>query len=834
MRKRLWWLRVTMSVFTVVLFIGGAILTAGVVVAKETATQVPPQSSGSHTNSANLTEAGSCFTECIVPITGSAIQWLFGQIPHPSPSLTCEVVAGAAPISGPLEWTLIGPACESPSGGGGYNLAGLEQAVGDNLITGLSNSLNITSSEVENVNASVAELLSYYETRAEAIVPYFLNYTWSPEVYDTIAMYSGLVPAIEGYDVAFGAQQYQDWNAFAKSWDAAFGTGGTLSGDSTAINFASPFSDNLLPGVLSRNGDDFNVSSPWEWWGAPGPSGLYFNLMPGGTIMEANYNDESVGNGFNFPDEIVHDLTTGTSFTVPQVNYSDWISQKNLVNVSKTYNIGPFDLLYMTCVAVCTSYTDQSLLLVSGGYAFENVTPLNPDVYYIDTMVPHVMLMPPSPSIDGSPGLFYAPQSGDGVCWGENPAMGAGILSSCGTWVAPTEGNSSALGTGPGSVPASDNALTEYAATFQNLVNDTMNMAHAYYTVLEAVTNDSEYSIPATCTIPTPSNAFPADTNFADYSMNEYNILAVYLAYLNSVAEEYNQVFTTGTDFCGNPDLGFSFNWTESWNLALNITGSIYLANANGPAYPNGTGDSTSSYYSDSTWPIRGVQSLLLFPYEYQLNVPVGQTFPVPVNDPIAAVTTDWTGNLDYGTLFTPAWGVPTYLTLNGEGNYVYISGVQSNYGSDRSNATGAAIEISSCYLNGVPKNPCDLAVTYFNNFTIGLVHATVAPPPPSSSGGLSSLGNSCGFTVLNQWYDGWAGFIGTAIGEGIGHLAQGASGIPIIGGGLADLVNGLACVIAWVVVILIFILFIYIAASVLVGMVRSLGRRERQGKNPT
>ncbi len=130
--------------------------------------------------------------------------------------------------------------------------------------------------------------------------------------------------------------------------------------------------------------------------------------------------------------------------------------------------------------------------------------------------------------------------------------------------------------------------------------------------------------------------------------------------------------------------------------------------------------------------------------------------------------------------------------------------------------------------------------MTYYNNFTYGIVHAFLYPtcaqvgdcPGPGGGGG-GGLGssNDCGFGALNAWYDSWAGYIGSAVAGGFGHLAGGASGIPIIGGGLSFIIKGIGCVLAWIIVILIVVLVVYVVAKVAIGAFRGVvGNRGGRG----
>ena len=55
--------------------------------------------------------------------------------------------------------------------------------------------------------------------------------------------------------------------------------------------------------------------------------------------------------------------------------------------------------------------------------------------------------------------------------------------------------------------------------------------------------------------------------------------------------------------------------------------------------------------------------------------------------------------------------------------------------------------------------------------------------------------------------------------------------GIPIIGGGLAYVIDGIGCVIAWLVVILLFALFAYVAVKVGGSIYRSARGRQKVRK---
>ena len=307
-------------------------------------------------------------------------------------------------------------------------------------------------------------------------------------------------------------------------------------------------------------------------------------------------------------------------------------------------------------------------------------------------------------------------------------------------------------------------------------------------------------------------------------------------------AVPFGNATIAGLTFCGIPALSLEFKWQASWGLRMNITASIFLTGlVNGtstPVWPNGTADPGSSYFNPASWPVQHVSPTLLFPYEYQINIPVGLVWPVPINDPLAAIEVNYSGNAYYGnSVFAPAWGIPSYLQLYGFGNYILISGSISSVPSGTGVTKGDAIDVTSCILNNVSQNPCVVQVNYFNNFTYGHVvglNGSISPPNPITGGGGGGLGGpSCGFNSLNQFYDAWAGNIGSAVAGAFAHFGNAVGNIPIIGGGLASIINGLGCIIAWVIIILIFALFAYIAVKVVVSMYRGAkGSRSAKSDN--
>lgn len=826
MRRLPWttrWGVTTLVVVSSYLFFGAALMVDGIVVASGPAPTPPVQT---------------------VPVSPAVHVTPFLQWP---PSNPLAVPQGASCPAAYLHALLfLFYSCGvAPSEAYAVNLA--NQGVAEaNIATTLYNYLNITAAAVDNLNATTQELLSYYESRAEAIVPEFLNYTWNSTVADIVAIDSGLAPAIEGVAQVIAQQQYQAWNATAASWDAAFGAGGAFSG-STEDFVATP-----IPSGTHRfwttNGHDFNVTQPFEWWAPPAYFGAtgstadttYFNMEPGGTIVYANYLNQTPASPAKFT---VFDVTKGTSFAVPSVTFSAW--QNNSLPVESTIqSIGQFDLLKLVCTANCTASVTiggeaipTALVETSGSYAFnQNLTgsPFGfggqPGVAYINTGVPELQINAPYTVNAGSyTANGIIPARGWGVCLTHGPG-------SCTTATVPMLGSVVPLGTGPGSVPPGANAMVAFGQTANSLYNNSMLMAYDYWLTLRAITLNGSINIPSNCAIPPPTAAFPVATDFTNYALSANNVEAIYLAYLNSIALEYNQTFTSSAAFCGNPNLGFSFNWTGSWALRLNITASLYFANSTTPLYLNGTKDVGASYANTATWPVRSVDPTLLYPTQYTLNVPVGVIFPVPVNNPLAAVLVNYPANIGYGsTAFKPAWGVPTYTSIFGNGNFSTVAGTVTSTTSGRPVAQADAIYVSSCVLNNVSENPCQISVTYFNAFVIGHIHAILPPVPVPSGGGagLSALGNNCGFSALNQFYDGWAGYIGSAVANGFGYVAALAGGIPLVGGGIAFVINGIGCVVAWIIVILLFSLFAYVAVKVGVSIYRGArGQRRAPREN--
>jgi hypothetical protein len=208
------------------------------------------------------------------------------------------------------------------------------------------------------------------------------------------------------------------------------------------------------------------------------------------------------------------------------------------------------------------------------------------------------------------------------------------------------------------------------------------------------------------------------------------------------------------------------------------------------------------------------VDPVLLYPYEYDWDVPVSSVSAIPVNDPAIGLLIDYSGNLGYGSGDTsPRWGVPTYLTLDGYGNYTLISGANSHQTSGTPYADGDAIDITSCVLDNVTKSVCPLSVTYFNNFTYGVVHSVlsavyISPPTlfPSSLGG-----TACGVTGFNAWYDAWAGYVVSGVASIFVWVGDAGSSWPVIGSDWQAFWTTFGCLIGWLVLIIVIVLLIWI-----------------------
>ena len=652
------------------------------------------------------------------------------------------------------------------------------QVAAENVETLNANVLNVTNSGVASINATFQELLSYYENRAEAIIPFFLNNSWNNLTEAAVLTDSGLLSSLEGIITAFAKQQYQDWNATAGSWNAAFAAGGQFSNQEVLeeIYHNNPaITSPIAYSSFFTNDTPINVSRPFEDWSTAPVNGVsvnnsYFNMQSGGTIISANeFNSSLFSTPGYYAGFTVTDLTQNFSFAVPTVSYTAWLHGV-IPDVSAIHHINQFDVLQLRCTSFCSAgdggqpvNPTYQTLQTSNAYVVTS-KPKTP-IGTINTMYPYLIVSNTATSIAQLAQFrMLVPQPGWSTCVindGTTPAY----TGACTTWASPTGGNSTELSTGPGQAIGGNATLMSFPITAQALVTNTLTMAHDYWTTLRSITLNGTYAIPANCAIPTPSDAFPTATNFLNYNLSANNVEIVYLAYLDAVAREYGDVFTNSIGFCGDPHLGFSFNWTSSWDVALNISASVYLAGPlNGTTVPlrfDGTAAKGTNYTDVSTWPAYNVQPALLYPYEYQMNVPVGKIWPVPVNDPVIAVLVNYPGNLYYNTTaFTPHWGVPTYAGLTGNGNYTEVSGNSSTITSGKPVASADAIEINSCYLNGVAQNPCDISATYFDNFTIGIVHAILPPVfiSPGNPGGSGVNGGIC-----NSLF-GWIPFIGAPI----------------------------------------------------------------------
>ncbi len=718
-----------------------------------------------------------------------------------------------------------------------------EKAIAQDLIISAYNQLNQTASTTAIENATSQELVSYFANRAEAVVPYFLNQSWSPLVSDKIASYSGLAASLQGMKSALGEQEYQDWNATVTGYQGQFGTGMAYSVGGYNMFVGNP-SVNPQGGsamlLYNQANANTSVSMPWEVWSGyydaggtnTGSSTIYFNMEPGGTVVDANINN---GSGYWYGNWTVTDMNTGQTVPVSDVSYVDWTHQtlSTIPVLTKQYPFGQFDLMKATCVSGCSmSGTRSPFIETSGAYAFENTStgPLANEEA-LNSMNPHIFVgqygqRGASNNYAAFRTSWSFPSSIEGVCLNYT---GSYISGSCnppsnGTGMAASEGFASQMSGGPGQVVGGNDTLTQFGASLQTIMNNTMTLAQAYWAVLRAATDNGTYAIPADCSIPFPSNAFPAATNPSLYHLSLANTEVTYLAYLESVARWYGTTFTNTVGFCNDPHLGLTFNWSSTWKLHTNITASVYLGAPNGAVTANGSVDGSSLLGSPSTWPIQNVDPTLFYPYEFQMNVPVGQAYPIPFNDPIAGVMVNYTGNPLYGSpSLHPAWGIPTYLQLSGFGNLIEVSGGLSGQSSQGVNSTGDAIDITSCVIGGVQETICPLSVTYFDNFTFGAIHAfvnitcTEAGTCPGGGGGAAGYGRLaqavCGTGAMNQWYDAWAGNVVTGVASVFIYIGQGASTVPVVGGGLQAFFTDMGCLIGYIVLVLVFIgLFILVA----------------------
>ena len=759
---------------------------------------------------------------------------LIGCIPFPSGS-DCSSAWGQ------FVQNNFGPGCASIELANEINAINAANALAEsqNIIIGLGNSLNITNSGTANVNATFQELLSYYEARAEAIVPYFLNATtWNITTYDTIAIFSGLIPSLIGIEEAIARQQWQDWNATVNEWNAAWGPGGSWTGTQPAGFLNGIQGASFFNSTLAINDVTLGITRPFMTWTAndtpsatiQGQKVSYFNVAPGGSIFQADAFNSSFYRA-SHSNYTITDLMTGTSFYMPYVSNAAWINGSS-PNITSQYHIGQFDLLKVVCNVNCTKADTNA-----GLTDFESTNAYRLNTADLSTaygggfdnsgsaqLVLYNTCNDPT-ALTGCANRRQPVPSDASVCITVVPSEYMSGSDACSTPPSYTGGTSTQLSSGPGSVVGGNRTLYAFAETAQSLVNNTMVMAYDYWITLRAITNDGSYAIPANCAIPTPSDAFPTATNFVNYNLSANNIEAVYLAYLNAVAREYGEVFTTSVGFCGDQNLGFSFNWTQSWTLLLNITASVYIAGPYGnshvavPLNLNGTRALNTTYNNTASWPAYDVSPTLLYPYEYQANIPIGKIYPIPVNNPMIGVLVNYPQNLYYGNgaLYRPAWGIPTYVGLTGTGNYTYVSGNLSNVSSGASPQSGDAIEINSCFLNGInlamTTGICPISVTYFNNFTIGLVHSTVPTYPVLPIPISQQAAALCGTGALNQWYDAWAGYIITGAASIFVYIGQAASSIPVVGGAFQTFFTDLGCLIGYIVLILIFVgLFILIA----------------------
>lgn len=652
--------------------------------------------------------------------------------------------------------------------------AASELATMKNLLIMMGNSVNQTASAIANLNATSQELLSYFENRAEALVPYFLNVSWNESTRAQLAIDSGLVPAIEGLSMAYSYQMFQDWNATVTSWNNLFGVVGTYAHSGfpagTGINKNyTIMTHHLGPGSgvpLMVDGVNYSVSVPWQAWnGTHHP--FFFNLMPGGTIICA-----PVSAGFTVascPTYQIDDFTQGTNFPVPAVSFDNFAQNHLVPSVSTLNHVGQFDLLKLVCKANCGSVLSDVETL--GGYAFLNVSAANPDRL---SAPPYYGISPQGFENSMVYRMFVAAQYGSSsFSEGWVPSLEftyCGMVNDnfvghrCDTGSINPAGNTTALGTGPAAVAAANDSALQYAPTFQHLLNNTVNDSEIYYLTLRAITNNSKVSIPADCVIPGPSAGLPASVNPGGYRLSVYDGLAAYWSYLNGVGKAFANRTIYGLEFCGKPNLALGFNWSASWLLRLKITASIYITNLQGlPVYPNGTRDPTAVYANPLTWPVKNITPTLLYSYEFVADLTVGAVTPIPANNPFAAILVNYSGNpLYHYNLSGNLWGIPTYLQLYGEGNFVYPNGTTSSV-SGGTPSKGSAIFISSCLLNNVAQASCNISVTYFNAFVFGHEHGLVGPPPPPGGGGSGGGGSGVNGGICSSLF-GWIPFIGSAI----------------------------------------------------------------------
>lgn len=795
--------------------------------------------------------APSSASATVVPsfISCPANTWTICDVNIP-PMTTCYLEATVA-------LGLLGPGC-------GYNAANaawqqfatsVELTDAKNFITFLGNGLNVTAASVANLNATAQELLTYFEGRAAALVPLFLSLPWNQTTYDQIAIDSGLVPAIEGMVMAFSSQEYQDWNATAHSWNNIFGTHGTWTTQFPTLlanytGYAGPALDGKSTEIVT-GASNLSVTNPWEIWTAATPTGFpaptFFNMGINGTIICADIGGTT---SYTCPTYRVYDFQQGTSFTVPAVSLTNWGNLTNIPNEQALNHISPFDLLKLTCVASCSN--PLAWVETRNAFAFRNVSTANPDVLsgvtsqdpystvsprtYMplpDTMIPSLELL--NNQSNQAVGAAWEPTNLFKLCLGLG---GTQFTTTCGTPKTPGEGGATSLGSGAGSVVGGNNSVTRFATTFQSLVNNTLLTAQVYYDTLRAATDNGTMALPASCVIPFPSAGFPTAVQPGDYGLTLNDGLAAYWSYLVAVgsATPFGNTTVAGLTLCGNPHLSFEFKWSQSWSLLLNITASFYFGRNNGTSsaavYANGTADPASTLSNSHTWPIQHVSPALLFPYEFQMDIPTNKVFALPINNPIAAILVNYSGNALYGsTMLKPTWGIPTYLQMFGYGNYSFISGALSTIPSGSNPATGDAINITSCKLpNGAQENPCVLQVNYFNNFTYGHVSALVGSIPPPSGFGVGAPfnlgGTACGTSGLTSWYDAWAGYVVSGVASVFVYAGDGASKIPVIGPAFSGFLTTLGCVLGWVALIIVIILILWVAVKVVAWLFELRARR--------
>ena len=764
------------------------------------------------------------------------------------PGATWAVCDVNAPISTNCEFVSVvtlgvfGPGCGYSESSAAWQqfATSVEATDAKNFITLLSNGLNQSAASTANLNATSQELLSYFEGRASALVPLFLSIPWNQTTYDQIAIDSGLVPAIEGMVLAFASQEYQDWNATAHSWNNIFGTHGTWTTQFPGLmentTGYTPPADHFGGFVVTGAGN-LTVTNPWEIWTASSASGFpsptFFNMGINGTIVCANIGTFST---YTCPTYKVYDFQQGTSFTVPSVSLANWDNATNIPNEQALNHVSPFDLLKLTCVSSCSN--PLRWVETRNAFAFRNASSLNPDLLagagaypgitvsqtpIPDSMVPMLGLVD---NVTGATHLAtWEPTNQFSLC------VSTGVTAfsqTCQTAKVTGGGHASALGSGAGSVVGGNNSLMRFAPTFQALVNNTLLTAHVYYDTLRAATDNGTLALPATCVIPFPSAGFPTAVNPGNYNLTLNDGLAAYWSYLVAVgsAVPFGNSTVAGLTLCGNPHLSFEFKWSQSWSLAMNVTASFYfgrvLNGSSQPVYANGTADPASTFSNPATWPVRGIGPSLLFPYEYQMDIPTNTVYALPINNPMAAILVNYSGNVLYNSsMLKPAWGIPTYLQLFGYGNYSLISGALSTVPSGSNPATGDAVDVTSCKLNGVAQNPCVVRVNYFNNLTYGHVSALLGsiPPPGQFGTGLpfGPGGTACGTGGFDSWYDAWAGYIVSGVSSVFVYAGNGAAHIPYVGSALSGFLIALGCILGWVALILVVFLIAWMAVKLVV-----------------